>query len=959
VADQPAIRVAEETHLAGRADATVSEGFEPSYRTARDRLALGRYWRPAGEDYFRLSALWVGGLMVLAVLVTQLLLQGPDGLVPRKLYDWALYISLGLGFVLTLGFAWFAGRAEALPRWVLWLPMALTLATLAGSLSVMIVTARWIAIPLAAIQVIGFVAILRRWSKISVSVAGPLAAASLAGWVAAIPLIWWDPLQTTLQRQAAGVFATAITGLAVTWWMAGAMASKSRVIGSSQPRVWPSWLADVLAVTVFVLLSFRTDGLLYAFQPIGVLSHWGAFVGPAQQVQEGGWLLWDVPALYGFLLTLTLAAFPFESAWQSLYVLNAVALFLVALAVYGVLRALRTDLFGKIVALAVTIPAVFLAALWPPNLHPTHYFPSFGPMRYLWCYVLIAIVAWESRQPSGSRGQSITLVAGTICWLVGVLWSFESAVFCSAIWLPTYAFVVCSQSVRGDRRRPNRERLAVALSAPAAMLGVVVAAVGALYAVRLGHLPDLHGYVEYVLAFGSGEVSQSYHVEQNALNFTDAHLIIVLVLAVVGGGAAMLLRSQPLARELPLLLALWSSVWLISGYSIARPHPHTVSRSWPIMLVAFAVSILIVTRRLGWRPTLALRSAAVPMVTMLLVLTYANRPEIERNVRELASSTTTPLRVAAGIPDAEPALQDLLNEANIGSDEPFVYDGDIGGNMMPAWLDRDGRRVEASRTWLPNPLVELILAPEERRHLYMQRMADRRQIGGWYVQRNGERTTLGGAWEASGPWFFDQLARTHVPTRALQNDSWQLVWFEYTGESGELGQPALEDGTVLPAPPQLSIDGTPVNDRRTTELWMIPESGWGQDPRGRVLDLDLPARASVFSDRDRRVTITLDGVREIDAEDLELLHGDARVGQFVKNDRRTATIEVDLIRGWNELIVVRGSPAALRGTDIVGETAGEPVERGLLLRRFDISMSDAPVGAGPESRVQWGARTTW
>jgi hypothetical protein len=936
VAKQPAMRAVDDARLDGDAYARSAAGAVTSYRPDVKEATLARLGMPTRDDFFRLSALWVGGLMLLVVLAVHLLLQGPDGLVPRKLYDWALYVPLGLAFALSLGFAWYTGRQEPLPPWALWLPLALTASTVAATLFVMIVSARWTAIPLAVGQTIGLVLLLRRTQSITTREIAPLAATALAAWVATVPMIWWEPLQSTL-RQPAGVIAILLVGLGVTWWAVGALSPEAAGAMPKAPRVWAERTVDVAAIAILLLLSFRTDGLIYAFQPIGVLSHWGAFVGPAQQVQEGGWLLWDVPAMYGFLLTWTLAALPFGSAWQSLYVLNAAALLLAALALYGVLRALRPDFVGKIVALAATIPATFLAASWSPNLQPTHYFPSFGALRYLWCYVLIAILALESRQTRGSRGQIVTLAAGTVCWLIAVLWSFETAVFCTAIWLPAYSLIVVSREPGNNGSWQNVKRRVRALVLPFVLLAALAGAVAALYAVRLGHLPDVRGYVEYVLAFGSGEVSQNYHLEQNVLDYSDVHLTIFLVLALVGAAGAMVLRVQPNTRELPLLLVLWAGVWLISGYSVGRPHPHTVSRSWPIMLVAVAVSILVVARYLGWRPTLSLRAAMIPFVTMMLALTYSNLPELERNIRDMATSATPPWHVAAGLPDAEPALQELLTRAGIGSDEPFVYDGDIGGNVMPAWVDRDGHRVEASRTWLPNPLVELILVPEERRRVYMQRMADRRRTGGWYVQRNGERTSLGGAWEASGPWLFGQLARTHTPTRAIQNDAWQLVWFDFVGASGALGQPVLADGKIVPAPPQLSIDDTPINARDESDVWMIPAEGWVQDSLGRGLLLNLPARASVFSDEARRVRITLFGVRKIDAQALELrLDGDL-VGHFVNTDRRTASIEVELAHGWNELTVAGGTTDDLVNLVSESERPGSAGSRGLLLERFDIS----------------------
>lgn len=930
-----------------------------SLAVQRDDATLARWRIAAHRDAVRLSALWFGGSMVLAVGAVHVLLQAFSGLVEPKLYDWAIYVALAMAWPLSLGLIRYSAYASTIPVWAIAAQVGLVALATVATLYVMTISSRWAAVPLMVVQTVGIVVLLRSALGIEVRDIVAVSAATLAGWVAALSLIWWEPLQTTILGHPAGLIVIAAVALGVSWWVMGPDLPALTLGGRGTAKNVAEIAADAAAVTIVVALSLRTDGLIFAFQPIGVLFHWGAFVGPALQVQEGGWLLWDVPAIYGPLFTWTLAALPLSSPWQSLYVLNALAMLLSAVAVYSVLRAIRPDVVGKLIALALTIPAVFLAATWPPDLQPTQYFPSFGPLRYLWCYLLIALIAVEARQTRGSRRQFLTLAAGMVCWLIGVLWSFETAIFCTVVWLPAYAWIVWRRQAQGDGWRSDFRRALPALAIPIALFVTLVAAVAALYLVRLGTLPDLRAYVEYVVSFGSGDVSQNYHVEQNVLNFTDAHLVIVVVLAIVGGAAASMLRSRPIPREIPLLLALWAGVWLISGYAVSRPHPHAVSRSWPIMLVAVGVSLLVVTRRLGWRPTLTMRAALVPLVTMLLISTYSNVPDLERNLRDMRGSATSPMDVAAGIPDAEPALQALLSRAAVTPADPFVYDGDIGGNPMPAWVAQDGQRIESSRSWLPNPLVELILVPEARRSVYMQRMSERRQSGGWYVQRNGGRVTLDGAWEATGPWLFAQLRQTHVPTRAIQNDEWQLIWFDDLGEYPDLGQPNLATGLIHPAPPQISIDGVPVNEGSFRGLWMIPGEGWAQDVRGRGLTLRLPAQASIFSGHDQQVTLTLQAVRKIDASSLELLLDGRAVGRFTSKDRQTASIDVLLQRGWNEVAVAGIGVGLAESLVAGGDVADRSGDRTLLLSRFDISLQEPVTTATGTAAAKQRARIAW
>src|SRR5215218_196359 len=131
---------------------------------------------------------------------------------------------------------------------------------------------------------------------------------------------------------------------------------------------------------------------------MGSFFHYSWFVGPAEAVRQGGWLLWDVPFHYGFLNTLSLLALPVSNAWQSLYLVNAIGSALQAAFLFAVLRSVRPTVVGTLVAGAVSIALVFLLSNWPEDLVPLHHRPSVGPLRYSWCYVLVGVLLLERRQ---------------------------------------------------------------------------------------------------------------------------------------------------------------------------------------------------------------------------------------------------------------------------------------------------------------------------------------------------------------------------------------------------------------------------------------------------------------------------------------------------------------------------------------------------------------------------------
>jgi hypothetical protein len=71
---------------------------------------------------------------------------------------------------------------------------------------------------------------------------------------------------------------------------------------------------NIIAIGIFGLFSIRIEPLTLTstgmhIPDVGFL-HWSVFIGPAEMVRQGGWLLWDVPSQYGFLEYTLIVHFP-------------------------------------------------------------------------------------------------------------------------------------------------------------------------------------------------------------------------------------------------------------------------------------------------------------------------------------------------------------------------------------------------------------------------------------------------------------------------------------------------------------------------------------------------------------------------------------------------------------------------------------------------------------------------
>jgi len=583
-----------------------------------------------------------------------------------------------------------------------------------------------------------------------------------------------------------------------------------------------------IALMFIAFMSLRTEDLfeVAALHGQGAIQHWGAWVGSAELVRQGGWLLWDVPSMYGFLSILPLVVLPTRTPWQSLYLLQALSFFLVATGVFLILRTLRPGWLNWCLALAtaVTVPMFSPTFTASAPVGSTFVFPNAGAYRYIWCFVLVMVLMWAFMTSERSRCYRELMIGGCLIWVVGVLWSAESAVFCSGVWLPAYTAMAFRQS----RRYVHPWRIAVRwLVVPLALLAVSIGIVSAIYVVALGHPPDWSSYVDYVFGLGT----QIFVVVNDP---TGPALVLLLAFWVLATATwyAGTRRGKPTA-SFSLFAGLLGGIWAtgVYGYTRASYELH------PITYVAIAIMLVAMADhcRIGaW--VVLVRTATVPLLTLLLVsplaAIVASPLAVESAVAALRTSAANGFAVEPLIPDADPSLQALMSEAGIDADDPISFQGSWLGNLMQPWRPA-AERIISTRDWLPgHPYVSLRYLPEGRGPTYMRRFIDRTQRGGWLIQhKTGDTAKPPDQHEfvyGREPWFFPVLGETHVPTRILENDEWQLVWFEYVGRNSDLARPDYSgDWGLPPLPTDVTVDGQPLAGQVDPAVWVLPDQGWG------------------------------------------------------------------------------------------------------------------------------------
>lgn len=574
----------------------------------------------------------------------------------------------------------------------------------------------------------------------------------------------------------------------------------------TNPRLFS--FANVAALALLGLMSLRVDTLgaphsastLHNhFMGDFAFHHWGAIVGSAEMVRQGGWLLWDVPAQYGFLSTLCLAWLPVSSVWQSLYLLHATLLFLSAVFLFLVLRAAGSGARNFLFSLAVTLAATFLVPGGSVNSTGPFIHPPLGAYRYFWCYALVGILAWDfvfRRARPPHRG---LLIGGCVAWLIGCLWSAESCAYSSVIWLSGYTLLVWRRTrmiLPGDFQRIARVRMSLAwVLLPVAMLLGAGAILWGFYVVRLGHGPDWRSFYDYLISF-SGLLQPSL-----PLNPDGPVLTFLLVFSALATLCAYLFSRRKLGA-LGLALGSTAALWVASSYFVARGADSYALCAITHVAASIAVALLIMSKLpLGRSVTIPIKAAFVPILSLILTLGFGNRDHLPDWIQPLRRGYVR--RIENLLPVVPPSLQSLLDEAGVRLYDPIVYiqkdspgKGFFDGlGIVPVRRGRDERGLNPPWTcqaWLPTTPLELFVPlPESRSRAYMARFVARTASGGWLLEPKPASAHV-------SPWFFDELARTHTPVRSFENLEWRITWYQPRERLGRVArrQPAPDRAQV-------------------------------------------------------------------------------------------------------------------------------------------------------------------
>ncbi len=533
--------------------------------------------------------------------------------------------------------------------------------------------------------------------------------------------------------------------------------------------------ANLLGIVVLGLASFRSsqfaddfpDGFNGSF--MGYF-HWTPLVGAVDCVRQGGWLLWDFPSQYGVLNMWLLGHLPARSPWQAVYLGNSAIIFGSLVFLFLVLRALGRGLVNWCFALATALGTGILLPGIPLTLTGPQNFPHNGPLRFLGVYALLAVLFWDFRRWPRHRKSRLALWLGSVVWLSGCLWSFDSAIMCTVVWAPAYTLLAWRDAVTrlppGHGVKARLRHVLRWLPLPVLLLVLAVAALAGYYRAVLGQGPDGFAFVDIAFAW-AGKYS-GWSMDRVGT------WIVFLVACAAGTAVIHLIRTSQVAG-LGLAWGIWGGLWASFSYYMSHNDRFSFTCLAPMACTVMALLIHLLARAHPCpRLTALVKMSLVPVFTVLLAAAFGRAEVIPPAVRAFRVGYG-PLEAA--LPAMDESALELLKATPIEEGASVLFWDDPP--RLAAHRDREAARAgraRPARDWIPLLPVEVAadVLPEERLGVYLRRWVSRVHSGG-YLLFAKNRPAL---WTPDREWFFREISATHECTKVGDNEGYELMRFE-------------------------------------------------------------------------------------------------------------------------------------------------------------------------------------
>ena len=668
-----------------------------------------------------MASLWPTGAIVVCFMVAYAI----NGLNSESA-EWNVYLALGAGTPILLTALLFLERTVHIPGFVTKLHRVLAFLAIL-SMAVLAILLSVYSVFFAA-PMLGLVCAApylfarqkpRKWGSFALTFL-----VSTVSWLAAGKMLYWSSLTETLLASPYTVFMC-LVGTALTaalyftdwkmpWIKFPALPPVLGILGR--------WSGYALAILVLAWPCFRTD----FFTDLNALHHWSHWIGPAESIREGSWLLWDVPSQYGFLSLLTIAAMPVDNMWEALYLFQSVIVWIVAIMVYLIFQRTRRGFANALFALGMALASVcFMSG--SKDLMGPQFIVSVGPMRFVWCHTLLFLVWMFLLSPTPSLRTFRWL--GSFIWLVGVLWSAESGVYSTAVFGAVSGVLALQAAIKirseGGSWRSAFGAFLPYLLTPLTLLVIAVAGITVYYRIYLGSGPDWYAYIDYVVTYAGGQCALP-------IESTGPVWVLVIAFCIVSSLATTQGRTNPFSPRLAALAGIWGATWAVSSYFVSRSHPNNVNNLMPV--ICMILGMLPERKTPATESTssqnILINHAAIPILSVVFLATIGN-PLLMSFIQQPQHPFTP---VTTSLPLLAPNTREMLARNNVTIEQPLVYNH--LSIMLPMGLARDKisrQSILPTKTFLPKPIILLDGLSRKRRAVFLERYITRHHENGWLM----------------------------------------------------------------------------------------------------------------------------------------------------------------------------------------------------------------------------------